>query len=312
MICDELAVLKGKDTVGAGGCKNFGACSYCLFYSEIRKPFMFLCLHPYPASSHSTAQAVFTGIGHFNQFETGDALQDPPGLVVYLVVATKIAGIMIGHFLRIFLIDGESSLIDQLKEVFGKMNNLEVDHEFGILILEGMVAMRRRDQNLLHSAFHKVLDIFLGQPFEQCLVACLTDRLAAAHLLGTKDSEVDTSLLKDRCRCLGDLFQPGVIAGITAGEIENLGRFIKFFNSEILCPVCPVIRFLTPGITYAGKTRHCASEARKAGRNNTVGNQKPPDGPHYLDRFHTPGTPLTTAAAGDTEPNVFRFERNNT
>ncbi len=46
------------------------------------------------------------------------------------------------------------------------MNHLKVHLEFGILVFEGMVAMRGRNQDFLHPMIDKGLDVFPGQAFE--------------------------------------------------------------------------------------------------------------------------------------------------
>ena len=50
--------------------------------------------------------------------------------------------------------------------ILGDMNDLKVHLEFGILVLEGVVAMGGRNKDLLHAVVDKGLDVFLGQFFE--------------------------------------------------------------------------------------------------------------------------------------------------
>jgi len=42
------------------------------------------------------------------------------------------------------------------------MNHLEVHLKFGILVLEGVVAMRGRKKDFLHPIFDKSFDVFSG------------------------------------------------------------------------------------------------------------------------------------------------------
>ena len=42
------------------------------------------------------------------------------------------------------------------------MNHLKVDLEFGILVLEGVVAMGGRENDLLYTVFDKRFDVFPG------------------------------------------------------------------------------------------------------------------------------------------------------
>jgi hypothetical protein len=70
------------------------------------------------------------------------------------------------------------------------MNYLEVHHEFRILVLEGVVAMRGRDKDSLHPIFDESLDVFSGQVFEQSLISCLADAFSAAVFLDTQYPEI--------------------------------------------------------------------------------------------------------------------------
>ena len=46
------------------------------------------------------------------------------------------------------------------------MNHLKVHHKFGVLVFEGMVAMRGRNKDFLHPIIDKSFDVFPGQAFE--------------------------------------------------------------------------------------------------------------------------------------------------
>jgi len=48
------------------------------------------------------------------------------------------------------------------EEILGAMDHLEVHFELRILVLEGVVAMRGRNKDLLHAMVDKRFDIFLG------------------------------------------------------------------------------------------------------------------------------------------------------
>ena len=65
--------------------------------------------------------------------------------------------------LRVFFGDLKLSFVQKLRYILGDMNHLEVHLELGILVLEGMVAMGGGDQDLLHPAIDKGLDVLLGQ-----------------------------------------------------------------------------------------------------------------------------------------------------
>ena len=66
-------------------------------------------------------------------------------------------------FLPYSLRDLRLPFVDQLEQILGDMDDLEVHLELGILVLEGVVAMGGRDQDLLHPVVDKGLDVLLGQ-----------------------------------------------------------------------------------------------------------------------------------------------------
>ena len=70
------------------------------------------------------------------------------------------------------------------------MDHLEAHLELRILVLEGVVAMRGRNKDLLHAIVDKRLDVFLGQFFEELFIAGLADAFSAAILFGTRVSRI--------------------------------------------------------------------------------------------------------------------------
>ena len=112
--------------------------------------------------------------------------------------------------------------MNELEQILGDVNHLKVHLEFGIFVLEGVVAMRRGNEDLLHSIVDKSLDVFLGQALEQLLIPRLADALSAAAFLGTQDSEIHPGLVEDGRRGPGHFLQSRVIAEVAAGEIQDL------------------------------------------------------------------------------------------
>ena len=70
---------------------------------------------------------------------------------------------MISHFLPIRLGEPKPSILNKLGYILGDMNHLKVHFEFGILVFEGMVAMRRRNKDFLDAIIDKSFDVFPGQ-----------------------------------------------------------------------------------------------------------------------------------------------------
>ena len=89
-----------------------------------------------------------------------------------------------------------ASLLDELEQILGDVDHLEVHPELRVLVLEGVVAVGRGDQDLLHAVVDEGLDVLSGQLLEERLVAGLADALAAAALLGAQDAESTPALLR--------------------------------------------------------------------------------------------------------------------
>jgi hypothetical protein len=79
---------------------------------------------------------------------------------------TQVAWVVISDLLPIFLGGFEPPFVNELGKILGGMDHLKVHLELGIFILEGVVAVRRRNENFLHSVFDKRLDVLPSQAFE--------------------------------------------------------------------------------------------------------------------------------------------------
>ena len=73
---------------------------------------------------------------------------------------------MIGDLLPVGLGEFKPALLDELEQIPGDVDYLEIHPEFGVLVFEGVVAMRRRNQDFLHAMIDKILDVFPGQASE--------------------------------------------------------------------------------------------------------------------------------------------------
>ena len=86
---------------------------------------------------------------------------------------------MIGDFLLKWMAELEAALIEQFQQILTDMDNFKVDHEFGIFVFKGMVAVGGRDQYFFDPMVDKGLDIFPGQGREHLFTAELADTFAA-------------------------------------------------------------------------------------------------------------------------------------
>ena len=126
---------------------------------------------------------------------------------------------MIGDGLFKFSCNFESSLIDQFQYILVHVKNLEVDHEFGIFVFKGMVAMRGRDNDFFYTIIYERFDVFFGKFFKNLLAAGLSNTFASAVFLVAQDTEINTGLLEDIDGGLGYFFHPRVIGKIAADKI---------------------------------------------------------------------------------------------
>lgn len=130
--------------IGTSRRQHIGPCRHRLFEPEVRESFPFHGLHPDPAAAAAAAKTVLERIRHFGQFQSRYFLQHFAGFVVDVVVATQVAGIMIGHFFVVLPAELEPARFDQLGHILGDMNHLEIYLELRILVGESVVAMGGR------------------------------------------------------------------------------------------------------------------------------------------------------------------------
>ena len=155
---------------------------------------------------------------------------------------------MIGNLLWVFTAHGKLAGIEQFGEILGDVNDLKGYLEFRVFVLEGVVTVGRRNKDCLHAMVDKGLDVLPGQFLEEFLIAGLADALAAAVLLLTQDPEIDVRFLEDLDGSLGYLFQPRVIAAVTAGPVEDIHPFLEGFYGKSFCPGCPGLAVFIEGV----------------------------------------------------------------
>jgi hypothetical protein len=147
---------------------------------------------------------------------------------------------MISDFLPILLGELKLALFDKLQQVLRGMHYFEIHTEFGILILERVITMWRRNKDLLHPVVDEGLNIFPGQVPEKCLVTDLTNTLSAAIQLGSQYPEIYPRLAKDIGSGNSHLLRSCVIAGVATWKIKNLCPLGERFDSQILRPIAPL------------------------------------------------------------------------
>ena len=99
------------------------------------------------------------------------------------------------------------------------MNNFKVHLEFGVIVLESVITVRGRDQDLLYAFIDESFDVFFRQSPKQFLIARLADAFATAIFLGPQYSEIHSCLIENVDRGLRHFLQARVIAEIAAGKI---------------------------------------------------------------------------------------------
>ena len=126
---------------------------------------------------------------------------------------------MIGDSLFKFTGKFESAFIDQFQYVLVHMQNLKVDHEFGIFVFKSMVAVRRRNDDFFYTIINKRFDVFSGQLFKYFFAARLANTFSTAVFLFAQDTEINTGLFEDIDCGLGYFFHAGIIGKVAADKI---------------------------------------------------------------------------------------------
>ncbi len=82
-------------------------------------------------------------------------------------MAAQVAGVVIGHLLGELSTEAQAAFGQELGQELAHVDHLEVHAELGVLVLEGVIAVGRGDQNLFDPVVDEALDVFLGQALEQ-------------------------------------------------------------------------------------------------------------------------------------------------
>src|SRR5208283_1183616 len=97
----QAAIREIRDAVWTGCHQHLGADVDGLLQPEIGKSLRFGGLHPNPTATAAAAEAIFSTLRHFGEFDAGNSFQDVAWRVKYLVMPAQIAGIVIGNRLAI-------------------------------------------------------------------------------------------------------------------------------------------------------------------------------------------------------------------
>jgi len=204
-------VLEQTQAVGAGYSQHPGPGLGCLPGLDLGKAILGQGLHPDPPSAAPTAHGRLPVRGELRRFEAGNGRQGLPGLLVYLLVATQVAGIVVDYLGRLFIAELEPSLGQQAGQQLSVVDHLEIGIELAIVVREGGMAMGRDGEYLLDPLLPPQLDILLRQALEKFLIADLGYRLATAALLGSDDTIADPGSLQYLDQGSGHLLAPGVV-----------------------------------------------------------------------------------------------------
>src|SRR3990172_10460705 len=143
----QPAILEIGDAIRAGCRQNLGPDADSLFQPKVGESLALRGFHPDPAAPAAAAETVLARLGHLVEFQAGYLLQRFPGLVIDAVVPAQVTRVVVSHGLAIFLREFEPALGNQAEDELRHVNHFEVHHEFGIFVLEGVIAVRLRHQD---------------------------------------------------------------------------------------------------------------------------------------------------------------------
>ena len=144
-------------------------------------------------------------------------------------------------------------LPQQLADQLGVVEHPVVPAEGGVLVLDGVEAMRALGDDRLHPQPVPGLDVPLGQRLVQVLVAQPASGVAVAHLLLGEGGEADPALAEDAHQGPADLLLPVVVAPRAPDEEEVLvlTRTVPDGKLEVGCPLVPLLLGDAPGVALA-------------------------------------------------------------
>jgi len=158
--------------------------------------------------------------------------------VIDLVVAAIIAGVVVSHFAGELLRQGDFSFPDELLDKLGGVYDFVVSPELGVLVPEGIEAVRAVGENLFDAVLFQDFDEAPRHRLEEILVADPACGLAVAELFFPQNGKFYPRLFEDLDRCQGSFFAAVVKSSRTADVIEKF-RVGMFRDPRHLDPLSP-------------------------------------------------------------------------
>ena len=150
-----------------------------------------------------------------------DGLEDLAGRGEDAVVAAQEAGVVVGELLLDPLGGGELALLDQAGQQLGVVDDLVGAAELGVLVGDGVEAVRAAGHDRLRRGLVQGLDVLLGQHGVHELVADPAGRVAGAGLGRAEHRELDPGGVQQGGDGLGGLAGP-VLQGAGAADPEQV------------------------------------------------------------------------------------------
>ena len=134
---------------------------------------------------------------------------------------------------------------DELHEQLGVVHDLVVAVELGVLVLQGVEAVRALRDDLLHAETVERLDVLHREHLEDVLVARAAGAVAGAHLARAEDREVDAGALEELGHRPAGLLVAVVEAARAADPVQVLvvevaARLDDVDALELVGPVAPL------------------------------------------------------------------------
>jgi hypothetical protein len=136
-----------------------------------------------------------------------DGVDDGARGLVHLVVPAEVAGVVVGDRRVDVGLRRELALPHEVGEQLGVVDDLEVAVEVGVLVLDGVEAVRARRDDLLHAGGVERLHVGLRHHLEQVLHAEAAGGVAGARLAAAEDGVLHARCGEQPGDGLGDLLR---------------------------------------------------------------------------------------------------------
>src|SRR5581483_7183958 len=273
------AILEHRDAEGATGGENVRLRLQRLVDAGLVDALTDLLLHPDAPAATTAAEALVAVALHLRDAVAVEHSKDAARLVVHVIVATDVAGVVIGQLAAIKTFGQGNFIVGQkFFDEDGMMNNIVVAADLWVLVLDRVEAvwtgrddgaMLCRDggaaiagsvpivtvaqRGEIKAVVVQRLNILLSLHLPQVLVADATSWIARAGLLGTEDGEIDVGRLQDLRHRGCDLLVAAVERTHAANPVEHIGiRILRHQgNAQVSGPFGAFVVADLPGVAVA-------------------------------------------------------------